>query len=278
MRRAGLLAIALVALGAAGAAACVTRDRTCVSISECGGAFACVAGRCQSQPDDAGIAPRLAIAATSVRRVVARPTDVAYLRSADQPASVPSIVLLGRDDARLLLRFQQPIAEEEVVVEAYLLLDRVDAMDADPSPISLHVERILDPWDARSITWARQPRIEDDRSPATIVTGSGRPLVRLDVKDLVTRWKRHDPADQGLAVVVGTRNATGMTFAMAPLKGNEPDPGEPVRAVWTPNAPRLELYLQRNVMNSSSAVPSNGSVAPPPSGVPSSSDAGPPSR
>jgi hypothetical protein len=186
--------------------------------------------------------------------------------------------VLGRDDARLLLRFQQPIAEEEAVVEAYLLLDRVDAVDVDPSPISLHVERVIDPWDARSITWARQPRLEDLRSPATIVTGSGRPLVRLDVKALVTRWKRHDPTDQGLAVVVGTRNPTGMAFAMAPLNGNDPDPGEPVRAVWAPNAPRLELYLQRNVMNTSSTVPSNGSVVPQPSGAPSSNDAGPPPR
>ena len=268
--------MALVALGTAGAA-CVTRDRTCVGAGECGGAYACVAGRCFLQPDDAGPAARAAIAATSVRRIVARPTDVAYLRGGDQPSSVPAIVVLGRDDARLLLRFQQPIAEEEVVVEAFLLLDRVDAMDADPSPISLHVERIVDPWDARSITWARQPRLEDVRSPATIVTGSGRPLVRLDVKALVTRWKRHDPTDQGLAVVVGTRNATGMAFASAPLVGNEADPGEPARAVWAPNAPRLELYLQRNV-NTSLTVPSNGSVVPPPSGTPSSSDAGPPPR
>lgn len=278
MRHAGLLAMALVALGAASGAACVTRDRTCVSASECGGAFACVAGRCQSQEKDKdGNVLRPAIAATSVRRVVARPTDIAYVRAGDAPSAVPPVVVLGRDDARLLLRFQQPIAEEETVVEAYLLLDRVDAMDVDPSPVSLHVERIVDPWDARSITWAHQPRIEDLRSPATIVTGSGRPLVRLDVKALVSRWKRHDPTDQGLAVVVGTRNATGMAFASAPLHAPEPDPGEPMRAVWTPNGPRLELYLQRNV-NTSSTVPSNGSVVPPPSGAPSSKDAGPPPR
>ena len=39
-------------------------------------------------------------------------------------------MLLGKNDAKLLLRFQVPLAPEDEVLEAYVLLDRLDVTDA----------------------------------------------------------------------------------------------------------------------------------------------------
>ncbi|CAN5596654.1 hypothetical protein BH09MYX1_BH09MYX1_19490 [soil metagenome] len=272
MGRAVLLGWSLAAMALlAPAAACVVRDRTCASATECGQRFgngqSCVAGRCIEDHVDGGPKRQLAIMAANSRRLVAHPTDIAYLRSGGDPASVPPAIVLGKDDARLLLKFEVAIGPEDDVVEAYLLLDRLDVMDTDPSPISLHVERIIDRWDTRSITWARQPRMEDDRGPATLLSVGARPLVRLDVTAFVKRWKRRDPSDQGLAVVAGSTNATGIAFAAVDSAGSETDTSDPSKPLWIPSAPRLELYLQRPV-NASPAASSNASAvgsAPTPS-------------
>lgn len=251
----------LVAAGLAGlggsvllATACVQRDRLCISMIECGTASACVAGRCQAiVKDDAGRTIPPEIASPEVRRVVAMPTDMAYVttRGDGSPAALPPVLVLGRsgDGAALLLRFAVPIAERESVVEAYLLLDRAEVVESDPYPISLHAARILDAWDGRSISYARAPRWEETGSPASIVTGSGRPLVRIDVRDLVAHWKERDPRDQGLVVVADVTSRTGMAFAAAssvldkgPTSMLGSAPQDPAR--WVAAPPRLELYLR----------------------------------
>jgi hypothetical protein len=267
--------------------ACVVRDRTCASATECaqrfGDGLSCVAGRCVEDARDGGAKRQPAILASTTRRFVARPTDLAYLASGMDPARVPPAIVLGKNDAKLLLRFDVPLAQEEDVVEAYLLVDRLDVLDTDPNPISLHVERVLDRWDGRSITWAAQPRIEDDRGAATIVTVGARPVVRLDVTPFVQRWKRHDPSDQGLAIVAGSTNASGMAFATvdgSETDGLRSDPSDPSKPLWLPSAPRLEIYVQRP-LNAGPSLPSNvsavGSTPAPPSAS-SSTRAGPTPR
>ena len=250
MKRLVFLApVALVAF-----AACVERDRLCASTTECGTTSACIAGRCQpTLKDDAGrIIPPM-ISSPLVRRVVASPTDIAYVSShaGSTPSDLPPVLILGRkgDSAVLLLRFAVPIAEEESVVEAYVLLDRADVVESDPNPISLHAARIIDAWDGRSISFERQPRWEETGSPGTIVSSGGRPLVRIDVRDLVTHWKARDPRDQGLVVVADDTSRTGMAFAAASsvldqgptsMLGSSNEEG----ASWAAAPPRLELYLR----------------------------------
>ncbi len=200
--------------------ACVERDRLCATTTECGTNAACVAGRCQPQlKDDAGRPIPPLIASPQVRRVVVSPTDIAYVstRTGPNPSDLPPVLILGRkgDGAALLLRFAVPIAPEESVVEAYVLLDRADVVEMDPQPISLHAARIIDAWDGRSISYERQPRWEETGSPGTIVSGAGRPLVRIDVRDLATHWKTRDPRDQGLVIVADDTSRTGMSFAAA---------------------------------------------------------------
>ncbi len=141
--------------------------------------------------------------------------------------ALPPSFTLGREsdgEARLYLRFSVPIPKETTVIEAYLLLERTGDLDADPTPITLHTARVVDTWDPRSIAWALQPRIEETRSPSTTITSAGRSRVRLDVKDLVVRWKAHDHSDQGLVVLADSKSPTGVAFAFAP-SGNERVPG-----------------------------------------------------
>jgi hypothetical protein len=231
-------------------------------------------------PLDAGLMPTIAEtsdAGYTVRRLVVAPVDVAWVRRGDRAGvagQMPAVFTLARDadgDAMLFLRFAVNVPKDARIVEAYLLLVRSDAIDADPSPISLHAVRIVDAWDSRSISWASQPRTEEVRAPSTRVTPGGRAMVRLDVRGLVERWSLHDRRDQGIAVVAEGASASGMPFAFLPVGAVHdrpsappsptplggagfgtspfgPDRGSPSVPVDEPAAeaaaPRLELYVK----------------------------------
>jgi hypothetical protein len=192
-------------------AACIARAKMCVDSGECGASAACVAGRCLP---DGGVP-----AIQTARRILFAPVDAAYLRrgiGAGDDAAPPPFVVLGRDserEARLLLRYAVPLPPEASVVEAYLLLERSELVDSDPAPVALHAARITEPWDSRSISWATQPRIDDLNLPSTTVRAGGGALVRVDVKDLVAKWRSHDEHDQGVAVVAETSTPSGIAFA-----------------------------------------------------------------
>jgi hypothetical protein len=64
------------------------------------------------------------------------------------------------------------------------------------------------------------------------VSLSGPPLVRLDVRDLVQKWRRRSGDDFGVAVLAEGESATGMAFAVSPVGGR------------TLAGPRLELYVK----------------------------------
>jgi hypothetical protein len=196
----------------------------CASEGDCGAQASCVAGRCVAH----GGVPAIATA----RRLLYAPVDVAYMRRGhDREDAAPALVMLGRDDGALtLLRFSVPLAPEAKVLEAYLVLDRPSGVEIDPAPISLHAARVLDAWDSRSISWARQPRLEEVGAPVTEASPASGPLVRIDVRALVESWRRRMGGDEGLAVVAAGKSATGMAFALASW-------GES-------HGPMLELYVK----------------------------------
>ena len=208
----------------------------------------------------------------NARRVLVEPVDVAYLRrgASATGGELPAIFTLGRradGEALLFLRFRVPIAKDAKILEAYLILERTDAVDSDPTPITLHASRIVDSWDGRSISWARQPRIEETRSPSTTIDPSGRMMIRLDVRELVQHWRLHEKNDQGIAVVADNASPTGMAFALtvsaeahgvamaeappspgvpsfgASSSGGAGSPSEPQPGIER-MGPRLELYFK----------------------------------
>jgi len=205
-------------------AGCAPRPRMCTASNECAAQSACVAGRCQ--PDKPNVKPAI----DAARRLVVRPVDLAYVRrgegSGNGDGTVPPLFALGRDSAVLLMRFSVAIPDAANVIEAYVVLHRSDAVDDDPSPISLHATRIVDGWQGRSTCWGLQPRQSETRAPSTLVEPGGPSTVRLDVRDLVRQWPKHDPRDQGIAVVADNDTRTGTTFALVSVE------------------PFLELYLR----------------------------------
>jgi hypothetical protein len=241
------------------AVGCAPRPRMCTASSECATQSACVAGRCQ--PDRPNVKPAI----DAARRLVVRPTDLAYLKRGDGPSggALPPLFALGRDSAVLLMRFSVALPSTANVVEAYVVLRRSDAVDDDPAPISLHATRIVDAWEGRSISWALQPRVVEARTPATVVEPGGPALVRLDVRDLVRQWPKHDAKDQGIAVVAENETRTGTTFAFRSVasgatergastdlfSGSPTSPSSSPRQSFGPSSapdvePYLELYLR----------------------------------
>jgi hypothetical protein len=98
-----------------------------------------------------------------------------------------------------------------------------------------------------------QPRIEEVGSPVTRVLPASGPVVRLDVRTIVERWRRAGSrSDFGVAVVPGPPGpdaARGMAFALAP-RAPSGDRGAARASRATPDGalgalgPRLELYLR----------------------------------
>ena len=209
----------------------------CTASSECTTQSACVAGRCQ--PDKPNVKPAI----DAARRVVVHPVDLAYLRRGDGPTggALPPLFALGRDAAVLMMRFSVALPTTANVVEAYVVLRRSDAVDDDPAPISLHATRIVEAWEGRSISWALQPRALDSRMPATLVEPGGPSLVRLDVRELVRQWPKHDPRDQGIAIVADSETRTGTTFAFRYVGSGGSERGSSSAADLEPY---LELYLR----------------------------------
>jgi hypothetical protein len=238
----------------------------CALQSDCAGRSSCVAGRCVAQGATAAI--------DNGRRLLFEPVDAAYVkrRGDGGDADVATFGRAADGGALALLRFATNLPPEVNVLEAYLLLERATNLDADPVAIALHAERIVEPWDGGSVSWAAAPRVVDAGAPVTRVTPATGPLVRLEVRDLVQRWRRRDHGDFGIAIVAEGVSATGVSFAWRPLltaptrrdplleppvvAALEPpspfEPGPPPtalsRQVGQPRAelvgPRLELYVR----------------------------------
>jgi hypothetical protein len=235
------------------ATSCVPRAQMCVSEPECGAQSSCVGGRCVGHGAVAAI--------STARRVLVDPLDVGYVHRGGE-AQDPGIATLGADDdGVLLLRFSVDLPLEAVVLEAYIVLVRAADVDSDPTLLALHALRVVEPWDGRSVTWGRQPLLVDVGAPVSRVRSSAGPLVRLDVRDIVGRWRRRERDEFGVAVAAERRAGRGLGFALrpsgAPLPpARDPRPGEGTPAddeladrLAAPSAgpfggPALELYVK----------------------------------
>jgi hypothetical protein len=227
MRR-PVLAAAVLAV-----AACVPRAQMCVSEPECGAQSSCVAGRCVGHGAVAAI--------STARRVLFEPLDVGYVHRGTE-APDPTIATLGDDDdGVLLLRFAVDLPLEAFVLEAYIVLARAPDVDSDPTLLALHALRVAEPWDGRSVTWGRQPLLVDVGAPVSRVRSSAGPLVRLDVRDIVGRWRRRRRDEFGVAVAAERRAGRGLAFSLRPSGAPAPPARDPVSGEGAPGAADDEL-------------------------------------
>lgn len=258
--------------------ACAGRARMCVASSECAASSACVAGRCQLQ--GVNVAPAVA----SSERLVFRPVDAAHVgpdgTTSWADACRASTFVLGRSGERLLLRFAIALPERARVVEAYLVLHRASFASGAPTTFALRADRVVEPWDGATTSWAFAPKTEDVRAPLTRVSPGGPSLVRLDVGDLVRGWSSHDPRDRGIAVITddaGTPSGTGTAFAWcaesSPLSAEESwEPGAPTASrtegaeadVSEDVGPYLEVYVREPDAEKSAKTSKKAPAATPP--------------
>jgi hypothetical protein len=170
---------------------------------------------------------------TRVDRIVVTADEIASVAAGDSDKSgaMPAVFVLGRssENARLFLRFPLKLPKLGTIQSAALLLSRTDDIDMAPGPVELHAARVVDPWDARSITWPFQPRIEEVHVAHTTVLPSSARIVRLDVRAIVQDWPLRDPNDQGIAVISDTQNSTGTSFAYMSRDANPPE----LEIIWT---------------------------------------------
>ncbi len=177
---------------------------------------------------------------SQTRRLLYEPVDVAFVRRHAGPEGTPALVTLGTGDGALvLLRFSIDLPPEPHIVEAFVLLERATNVDAEPVPIALHAARVAEAWDGRWVSWALQPRLDESGGALTRVEPAGGRLVRIDVRDLVQRWRKRGRDEFGIAVESDAPHNAGMTFALA--AGPASSDGEGPVAY---QGPRLELYVK----------------------------------
>jgi len=223
--------------GLALVASCLPPPRMCAQEGDCGAQASCVAGRCVAH----GASPAI----ETGRRLLFAPVDIGYVQSdaQDGRATVATFGRAGRH-SMAYLRFAVPLPPEASVLEAYVLLERDTSLDADAVPIALHAARVVTAWDGRSLSWATQPRIEEFGAPVTRVSPVAGPLVRLDVRDLVQRWRKRGRDDLGLAIVTEGESTTGLAFALAPVDRAR-DADDPTFAQQDAPSPGLSPFESR---------------------------------
>jgi hypothetical protein len=264
--------VALASLASLASAACARRpamcSRTCGPPGRDDASYACVSGECLR----AGAVPAVGaldrFGMYQARRLVLEPIAIARLAPGDRRGELAPVATLGRTrdaGSMLLLRFALDLPPGTSVLEAHVVLDRAPSTDTDTAPVALRAARIVDPWDARSIAWGRAPRLDDAHLPVTTIDDP-RAAVRLDVGPLVRRWRRHEPDDQGIAIVADRTSPTGIALATADeappvedripvlpvrrLADSPPTYFAPAEAAEgavepaAPRAPRLELYVR----------------------------------
>ena len=225
-----------LALALASLPACVLAPRMCAAESDCRGKASCVAGRCVAHGATAVI--------DSARRILFSPVDIAYVRPSrdDRDADVATLGSARDEGSLLLMRFAASLPPEAHVLEAYIVLERMTDVDTDPVPIALRAERVVDPWDGRTISWARQPRFEEVGAPVTRVYPQSGSLVRLEVRGLVQHWRRRAGRDFGIAVVAEGQSTTGIAFAISPAAMGSSEPAPASVAPTFPSSGMVDLH------------------------------------
>lgn len=154
-----------------------------------------------------------------LERILVRADRIAFIEpeGSDPHGAVPGLVVLGRRGigARVFFHFEVTLPKQGTLKSAAIVLTRSSDLDMAPAPVELHAARIVDPWDARLVSWPEQPRLVDARTPHVLVRRDGAKTVRVDVKNIVEGWPLEDPSDQGIALVADSSTLTGAAFSYA---------------------------------------------------------------
>jgi hypothetical protein len=187
---------------------------------------------CSGSPAPA--TPPPAPAATS-KRLVLEPEAVVMVLSEDQELSGPrpisaSLGATVGPRARILLKLPKPTWTESLV-RAWLVLDRADFAQAGPSEVTIHAEKIVEPWSAKGgagTTWASPPRSVAIDGASVSVPARGAAPIRIDITSYVEMLTKKGERSWGLRIE-GSGKGYGVPIATGFGKGL---------------GPRVEVYVQ----------------------------------
>lgn len=199
-----------------GSEACAPRPLMCDRPNQCPSQAACVAGRCEVT----SLAPRV----RDAERRVFEAEAVAYVTRDNVLTSGEARLGNG---GMLFLRFAPAIAKEAQLIEAYVLVERIED-DANFTPFTLRASPVASPFGAQTIQWSRFPSIGLSRSAETRVFELSPHIVRIDVLDIVQKWRNGSEA-YGIAIE-SSGKGRGAPFALSAARASF--------------GPRLEVYLR----------------------------------
>ena len=220
----GPLPIAVLAASLSGVAGeSCARVAPCVSPESCAAGQTCLGGRCARLGSE--------LSPPDSRRMLVAPTQVAVVSSRGYDPALPVEIPLGGASAgsiAVLLRFPTPWGNRIRIASAFLTLEPLPGASPEMRPVTVTVARILEPWSASDVSWARLPRLSAPEGRALATTSPPKTL-RIDVTTIVQRWALARTNDQGIALIAEPHAFVGATYATG---------------VSGARGPRLDVYLR----------------------------------
>ena len=210
-------------LGVGILASCTPRVAPCVAPEGCAPRQTCLAGRCAPLGSE--------VASAEAQRLLVAPSEIAVVSARARDGTLPAEIPFGSTSEGsivLLLRFPTPWGNRARVASAFLTLEPAPGAFPETESVPMEVSRVLEPWTASDVSWARMPRLS---APEARALATARPpkTLRIDVTSIVQRWARGRSQDQGIALVAGPEAPVGVTY---------------VTGVSGARGPRLDVYLR----------------------------------
>jgi hypothetical protein len=206
----------LVAIVSVVASGCTRGPAPCMAPSSCAAGQICAAGRCVKAGTEG--------ASIDSQRVVVAPSELAVVSARGGDPTLPAEIPFGNAASGsmvVLLKFPMPWGNRARVASAFLTFEPSPGALPESRPVTVSVARVLEPWSAAAVTWARLPKLSRTEVSALATTGPPKTF-RIDVTPIVQRWARGRADDQGIALMaapdapVGAIYATGVSGAAGP--------------------------------------------------------------
>jgi hypothetical protein len=170
-------------------------------------------------------------AAVDAQRIVVAPTELAVVSPRGTDGTLPAEIPLGSASGGslvVLFKFPAPWGNRARVGSAYLTLEPARGAPPESHPVAVSVSRVLEPWSASQVSWARLPRLSSTEATTVAVTAPPKPL-RIDVTSIVERWSRGRADDRGIALRAGAEAPVGAIYSTG-VRGDD--------------GPKLDVYLR----------------------------------
>jgi len=192
--------------------------KICAATAPCTAGSSCVVGRCRGD----GTLP----AARNAPLLQFEPTTIASLSARGEVSTNESLgdaLTLGRasdGEAMWLFRFALTLPDDARIQRALLVLDPLPGCEKRPGRMKLEVSNVLSAWSADTLR-SQRPKIGLPMRALDAPVVPAR-ILRVDLTELVMRWREHRRRYHGLALIAHGDSATGACFSTGQSAGRGP--------------------------------------------------------